>query len=69
MLVPIVLFTRTRRSLLLVTRGRRLPRATVVAIAGGSVLWAIGEALGYLVGEGRAEVRMMEYEVHKEWYA
>jgi hypothetical protein len=38
-------------------------------VALGSLLWALGEATGYLAGEGNAEARMCEYELHKERYA
>jgi hypothetical protein len=68
-LVPLVRFTRTRPAVTLARSDNRLPRGTLVAVAGGSVLWAIGEAAGYLAGEGHSEARMLEYELHKERYA
>ena len=68
-LVPLIRFVRTRTAIVL-ARGRRdLPTGTLAAVAGGSLLWAFGEALGYLAGEGPSEARMFEYELHKEWYA
>ncbi|MEP7344466.1 MAG: hypothetical protein ABI877_04340 [Gemmatimonadaceae bacterium] len=68
-LVPIIRFVRTLPSFALARSKRRLPRGTLVAIAGGSVIWGIGEAIGYIAGDGRAEARMLEYEMHKERYA
>jgi hypothetical protein len=38
------------------------------AMASGCLLWALGEAVGYIAGEGRSEARMLEYELHKERY-
>jgi hypothetical protein len=68
-LVPLIRFGRTRAAIV-VARGRRdLPTGTLAAVAGGSLLWAFGEALGYLAGEGHSETRMLEYELHKERYA
>jgi hypothetical protein len=32
------------------------------------VLFGIGELVGYVVGEGRAEADMLEYELHKVRY-
>jgi hypothetical protein len=68
-LVPPIRLVRTRAALMLARGGRALPRATVAAVAGGSLLWALGEAMGYLAGEGPSEARMLEYELHKERYA
>lgn len=67
-LVPVVRFARTRDAIARARRGTSLPRWTVAAVAGGCALWAVGEAMGYLVGEGVAEARMSEYELHKEQY-
>ena len=69
MLVPLIRFFRTRTAASLAGRGRDLPTGTLAAVAGGSLLWGVGEALGYVAGEGRAEARMLEYELHKERYA
>jgi hypothetical protein len=68
-LVPLIRIVRTRPAVRLAGRGTRLPRGTSAAIALGAVLWAAGEAVGFLAGAGRAEARMLEYEVHKERYA
>ena len=68
-LVPLIRFVRTRTAASLAGRGRDLPAGTLAAVAGGSLLWGFGEALGYVAGEGRAEARMLEYELHKERYA
>jgi hypothetical protein len=68
-LVPVIRFVRTRSAFALAGSKRRLPRGTLAAIAGGSILWAFGEAMGYLAGQGGAEARMLEYELHKEQYA
>jgi len=68
-LVPMVRFVRTRDAIAMARRESALPRWTVAAVAAGCALWAVGEALGYLVGEGAAEARMSEYELHKEQYA
>lgn len=69
LLVPFIRFVRTRSAFQLVRKTHRLPRGTLVSIAGGSILWGVGEAMGYLAGDGRAEGRMLEYELHKEWHA
>ena len=68
-LVPVVRFVRTRDAIAMARRGTTLPRWTGAAVAGGCALWAVGEAMGYLVGEGAAEARMSEYELHKEQYS
>ena len=67
-LVPLIRFVRTRPAIALARGARDLPRGTVAAVAGGSLLWAVGEAMGYLAGEGPSEARMAEYELHKEAY-
>lgn len=68
-LVPLLRVVRTRDAILLFRGRRDLPRGTVAAVAGGCFLWALGEAMGYIAGEGRSESRMLEYELHKERYA
>lgn len=68
-LVPLIRFVRTQPALRLARRTRALPAGAQMAIAGGSVLWALGEAMGYIAGEGRSEAAMMEFELHKEHYA
>jgi hypothetical protein len=67
-LVPVVRFVRTREAIARARRATALPRWTITAVAGGCALWAVGEAMGYLVGEGPAEARMSEYELNKEQY-
>jgi len=66
--VPILRFVRTRDAIGRARRAAELPGGTVMAVAGGCALWALGEAAGYLAGEGPAEARMSEYELHKEQY-
>jgi hypothetical protein len=68
-LVPLIRLVRTRPAAKLARHHRRLPRGTMAAVAVGSTLWALGEAVGYLAGAGKAEARMLEYETHKERYA
>ncbi len=68
-LVPVMRVVRTREAIARARRVTDLPRGTVAAVAGGSALWAVGEAMGYLAGEGRSEARMSEYELHKEQYS
>jgi hypothetical protein len=68
-LIPIVLLLRSRQALTLARRTTRIPRGTFPILVAASLLWALGEGLGYLAGPGQAEARMMEYEVNKEKYA
>ena len=68
-LVPLMRFVRTRGAIALARKDRDLPRWTVAAVAGGCLLWALGEAVGYIAGDGPSEARMLEYELHKERYA
>jgi len=68
-LVPLLRLVRTRPAIADARRGGKLPRGTTVVIAAGCLLWAIGEAMGYIAGVGRSESRMLEYELHKERYA
>lgn len=68
-LIPLLRFVRTRAAIALAGGTRELPKGTVAAVAGGSLLWALGEAMGYIAGEGISEARMLEYELHKERYA
>jgi hypothetical protein len=68
-LVPLIRLVRTRSAMQLARQSAPLPKLTLMAIAAGSLLWAFGEAMGYIAGEGRAEERMLEYELHKERYA
>ncbi len=68
-LVPFIRFVRTRRDVARERSARRLPRGMGATVACASLLWAIGEAVGYVAGEGRAEAQMLEYELHKERYA
>lgn len=68
-LVPLMRFVRTRDAIALARKDRDLPRWTMAAVVGGCLLWALGEAMGYVAGEGPSEARMLEYELHKERYA
>ena len=68
-LVPFIRFARTRPALRQAGRARRLPPATLPALAVACVLWAAGEAVGYIFAAAGAEARMLEYELHKERYA
>jgi hypothetical protein len=68
-LVPFIRLARTMPAVRTARRGRRLPTATVPAVALAGALWAVGEAVGYLAGAERAESQMLEYELHKERYA
>lgn len=68
-LVPLIRLRRTRPAAALVRVDSDLPRGTLVAVALGSVVWALGEAIGYIAGAGIAEARMSEYELHKERYS
>ncbi|MGH7696181.1 MAG: hypothetical protein ACRENH_14440 [Gemmatimonadaceae bacterium] len=67
-LVPLLRMVRTRPAIADARRGSDLPRGTTFVIAVGCLLWALGEAMGYIAGEGRSESRMLEYELHKERY-
>ncbi len=67
-LVPLLRMVRTRAAITDARRGGDLPRGTTFVIAAGCLLWALGEAMGYIAGEGRSESRMLEYELHKERY-
>jgi len=66
--VPLLRMVRTRPAIADARRGSDLPRGTTFVIAVGCLLWALGEAMGYIAGEGRSETRMLEYELHKERY-
>ncbi|MBA3843660.1 MAG: hypothetical protein H0X39_13795 [Actinobacteria bacterium] len=68
-LVPFIRLVRTRPALRQAGRARRLPLATLPAVALGCVLWAVGEAVGYVAPAAGAEAQMLEYELHKERYA
>jgi len=68
-LVPVIRFVRTRPAIALARRSQSVPRGTAAAVAAASLFWAAGEAMGYLAGEGRAEAKMSEFELHKERYA
>jgi hypothetical protein len=68
-LIPLLRLVRTHTAAQLAGRGSRLPSRTLAAVALGSTLWAVGEAVGYLAGAGRSEAKMLEYEMHKERYA
>ena len=68
-LVPFLRFVRTRGAIALARKDHDLPRWTIAAVAGGCLLWSLGEAMGYIAGEGQSEARMLEYELHKERYA
>jgi hypothetical protein len=68
-LVPFIRLVRTRPALRQAGRVRRLPLATLPAVALGCVLWAAGEAVGYIAPAAGAEAQMLEYELHKERYA
>ena len=68
-LVPFIRLVRTRPALRQAGRMRRLPPATLPAVALGCVLWAVGEAVGYIAPAAGAEAQMLEYELHKERYA
>ena len=50
-------------------RGREPPRSFVPALVLACLVWAVGEGLGYLRGEGADDDRrMLEYEQHKSRY-
>lgn len=68
-LVPLMRFVRTRDAIAIARTDHTLPKWTVAAVVGGCLLWALGEAMGYIAGEGPSEARMLEYELHKERYA
>ena len=68
-LVPPLRLLRTYPASRVARLGSPLPRGTLLAVALGSALWALGEAVGYLAGAGHAEARMLEYEMHKERFA
>lgn len=67
--VPLLRLIRTQRAARAARRERPLPRMTLPAVVVGSTLWALGEAMGYLAGAGRAEARILEYELHKDRFA
>lgn len=67
--VPFLRFVRTRDAIVLARQNHNLPRWTVAAVVAGCLLWALGEAIGYIAGAGPSELRMLEYELHKERYA
>lgn len=70
-LIPWVLLTRVASRARAVVRGRSLSRAVLPAMFLGSVVQALGEAVGYsrLGSPLPAERRMTEYEIHKARYA
>jgi hypothetical protein len=68
-LTPFIRFVRVRPILAIASRRGPLPAGTRTAVVFGCLLWALGEAIGYLAGPGRAESLMLEYELHKERYA
>ena len=69
-LVPLVLLSRLRPAIRAARRSTRLPVGTLPAVALGTVVWGVGEAIGYLRGaRERESVRMTEYELHKVRYA
>ena len=67
--LPVLRLIRTQPAVRAARAGNRLPRTTVPAVVVGSVLWGLGEAVGYVAGVGRAEARILEYELHKERFA
>jgi hypothetical protein len=66
---PLIALLLTARALRDARRARlSRPRWSLPALLLGAKLWALGEAVGYAAGAGRAEERMLEYELHKERY-
>ncbi len=47
---------------------RELPALTLPAVVLGVLAWALGEALGYLIGIGASDGRMAEYEINRQRY-
>jgi hypothetical protein len=69
-LIPVVLLVRLRAPIVLARRKGLLGGRTLVALALGSVVRAVGEAVGYAFGGSTAaEARMADYELHKTRYA
>jgi len=68
-LIPFVWLSRTLRVVRWGERRREVPRLTLPLMVLGTVIWAVGEFVGYLGAGGDAEVRMTEYEMHKLRYA
>jgi hypothetical protein len=66
-LVPVVLLLRARIGVGFAAAATG-PVRTRCAIVLACVVWAVGEAIGYAVGTGSAEERMLEYELHKARY-
>lgn len=64
---PLIAAVIERRTLAAM-RGFARPPGALLALTAGSITWAAGEAVGYVVGSGRAEARMLEYELHKRRY-
>ena len=68
-LIPFVWLSRTLRVVRWGERRREVPLLTLPLMILGTVIWAVGEFVGYLGADGNAEVRMTEYEMHKLRYA
>ena len=69
-IIPLLLAARLR-DVLAVARGAGvLPRGTLAALLLGGCISAVGEVVGYLVGDRpEVEPEMMEFELHKVRYA
>jgi hypothetical protein len=67
-LIPVISLARTRHALAAAGRNGGLPAHTGTAVVLACVLFGIGELVGYVAGEGRAEADMLEYELHKVRY-
>ena len=68
-LIPVLWLSRTLRVVRWRDRRREVPRLTLPLMILGTVIWALGEFVGYLGAGGDAEVRMTEYEMNKLRYA
>jgi len=68
-LVPLVRIARSRPAFVEASRRSMVPLGTRPAAMLALVAWGLGEAAGYAFGGGRAEERMLEYELHKARWA
>lgn len=67
-LIPVVRLLRTRNALAVAHHAGRLPPHTALAVIAACIVWGAGELVGYVAGRGRAETRLLEYELHKARY-
>ena len=69
-LIPPLLLLRLRKVIATARRERQLPVGTLPALLLGGVVSTLGEMAGYAGGHrARAELTMMEFELHKVRYA